>query len=137
MAFIGILRPCAIGKTVPGHKVAVIDHQGREVPPGTAGKPDPMRTEIVKAYVVLKPDQNPTHALAGDIQDWVKNQLSAHKCPREVEFVSHLPLTTIGKVIRRELRERAITEARTAIGRRSLAWQRPCDGVLRRFRKYA
>ncbi|MEX3011395.1 acyl-CoA synthetase [Hoeflea sp. TYP-13] len=77
------------------------------------GKPDPLRTEIVKAYIVLKPGQIPSHALAGEIQDWVKVRLSAHEYPREVEFVKTMPLTTTGKVIRRELRDRAIRETRS------------------------
>jgi len=77
------------------------------------GKPDPVRTEIVKAYVVLKPGIAPSHALAGELQDWIKTRLSAHEYPREIEFVKNLPLTTTGKVIRRELRERARREARS------------------------
>ncbi len=76
------------------------------------GKPDPLRTEIVKAYIVLKPDHRASHALAGEIQDWVKVRLSAHEYPREVEFVDAMPLTTTGKVIRRVLRDQAIREAR-------------------------
>lgn len=196
-AKLGVSRPGAIGKMVPGHSVAVIDSQGNEMPTGTAGqiavkrpdpvmflgywnnqkatdrkfvgdwmltgdqgimstdgyfeffgrdddvitsagyrigpgeiedcltghpavalaaavgKPDSMRTEIVKAYIVLKSDRRASHALAGEIQDWVKTRLSAHEYPREVEFVRSLPLTTTGKVIRRELRERAIGEARS------------------------
>jgi acetyl-CoA synthetase len=75
------------------------------------GKPDPVRTEIVKAYVVLRPGQEPSAALAADISDWVKSRLSMHEYPREVEFVDALPLTTSGKVIRHLLRERAASEA--------------------------
>ncbi|MCY6383663.1 AMP-binding protein [Hoeflea prorocentri] len=75
------------------------------------GKPDALRTEIVKAYIVLAPGHKPSHALAGEIQDWVKVRLSAHEYPREVEFLKSMPLTTTGKVIRRELRDRAIREA--------------------------
>ncbi|MBB3399148.1 MULTISPECIES: AMP-binding protein [unclassified Rhizobium] len=71
------------------------------------GKPDPVRTEIVKAYVVLAPGFEPSGRLACDIREWVKMRLSMHEYPREVEFVSELPLTTTGKVIRRILRERA------------------------------
>jgi len=71
------------------------------------GKPDPVRTEIVKAYVVLAPGFEPSGRLASDIREWVKMRLSMHEYPREVEFVSELPLTTTGKVIRRILRERA------------------------------
>lgn len=70
------------------------------------GKPDPVRTEIVKAYVVLAPGFQAGPALARDIADWVKQRLSMHEYPREVEFITDMPLTTSGKVIRRLLRER-------------------------------
>jgi len=76
------------------------------------GKPDPMRTEIVKAYVVAAPGFTADADLAASIRDWVKTRLSAHEYPREVEFVDSLPLTTTGKVIRRILRDRAIEDAR-------------------------
>lgn len=75
------------------------------------GKPDPVRTEIVKAYVVLAPGFEPSKALADDIGTWVKQRLSMHEYPREVEFIDALPLTTTGKVIRRLLREKAIADA--------------------------
>jgi acetyl-CoA synthetase len=74
------------------------------------GKPDPVRTEIVKAYVVLSQGFAPSAKLAAEIRDWVKMRLSMHEYPREVEFVDALPLTTTGKVIRRTLRERAAAE---------------------------
>ena len=81
------------------------------------GKPDPVRTEIVKAYVVLVPGQEPSEALAAEIRDWVKTRLSMHEYPREIEFVEGLPLTTSGKVIRRLLRDRAATEISPTSGR--------------------
>ncbi|MFI5013322.1 MAG: acyl-CoA synthetase [Hyphomicrobiales bacterium] len=71
------------------------------------GKPDPLRTEIVKAFVVLKEGQAPSEALAADIQSFVRARLSAHEYPREVAFRDSLPLTTTGKVIRRQLRAEA------------------------------
>ncbi|MFL4978709.1 MAG: acyl-CoA synthetase [Xanthobacteraceae bacterium] len=71
------------------------------------GKPDPMRTEIVKAFIVLKDSQAPSDALAADIQAFVKTRLSAHEYPREVAFIDSMPMTTTGKIIRRLLRERA------------------------------
>lgn len=74
------------------------------------GKPDPQRTEIVKAYVVLKPDARPSPELASEIQQWVRTRLAAHEYPREVAFVDSLPMTTTGKIIRRELRQRAAEE---------------------------
>ncbi|HEX3498678.1 MAG TPA: acyl-CoA synthetase [Stellaceae bacterium] len=70
------------------------------------GVPDPVRTELVKAFLVLKPGQAPSPALAREIQDFVKVRLAAHEYPRLVEFIDALPMTTTGKIIRRALRER-------------------------------
>lgn len=70
------------------------------------GKPDPVRTEIVKAFVVLKDGHPATQDLASEIRDWVKHRLSMHEYPREIEFLDALPMTTTGKIIRRELRAR-------------------------------
>jgi acetyl-CoA synthetase len=71
------------------------------------GKPDPVRTEIVKAFIVPKAGHDPSDALAADIQAFVKTRLSAHEYPREVAFIDAMPMTTTGKVIRRLLRQRA------------------------------
>jgi len=71
------------------------------------GKPDELRTEIVKAFVVLKPGHMASPALANEIQAFVRTRLSAHEYPREVAFIDEMPMTTTGKVIRRLLRERA------------------------------
>lgn len=71
------------------------------------GKPDPIRTEIVKAYIVLREGVEPAEGLKAELQDFVKRELAAHEYPREIEFVSELPMTATGKIIRRELRERA------------------------------
>jgi len=71
------------------------------------GKPDPVRTEIVKAFIVLKSGVAGTDTLAAEIQDFVRTRLSAHEYPREVAFIAEMPMTTTGKVIRRLLRERA------------------------------
>jgi len=190
-AAIGMVRPGAIGKAIPGHTVAVIDGEGREVKPGTigqiavkrpdpvmfleywgkpeatrgkfigdwmttgdqgvidgegyftfvgrdddvitssgyrigpgeiedclikhpavalaavVGKPDPVRTEIVKAFIVLKSGTTPSPALADDIQAFVRKHLSAHEYPREIAFIDEMPMTTTGKVIRRMLRAKA------------------------------
>ncbi|MEX2034741.1 MAG: acyl-CoA synthetase [Xanthobacteraceae bacterium] len=190
-ASIGVARPGAIGKAIPGHSVAVIDREGRPLKPGeigqiavrrpdpvmfleywgqpdatrekfigdwmttgdqcvvdeegyftfvgrdddvitsssyrigpgeiedclikhpavalaaVVGKPDPLRTEIVKAFIVLKSGQAPSEALAGEIQAFVRTRLSAHEYPREIAFIDEMPMTTTGKVIRRLLRERA------------------------------
>ena len=79
---------------------------------GVVGKPDPERTEIIKAYVVLKAEHAPTEALARDIRAFVRRRLAAHEYPREIAFVAELPMTVTGKVIRRELRARAVAELR-------------------------
>ncbi|MCV3767397.1 AMP-binding protein [Rhizobium sp. TRM95796] len=201
----GVSRAGAIGKTMPGHTVAVIDEVGRVLPSGKAGqiavrrpdpvmflgywnnpeatekkfigdwmltgdqgvmdaegyvdffgrdddvitssgyrigpaeiedclishpavrlaaavgKPDSLRTEIVKAYVVLVDGVIGDEALKQDISDWVRHRLSMHEYPREVDFIDALPLTTTGKVIRRELRDRAAREAAGDIRRRNSA----------------
>jgi len=70
------------------------------------GKPDPIRTEIVKAFIVLKKSYTPSDKLAAEIQSFVKTRLSAHEYPREVAFIDDMPMTTTGKIIRRLLRER-------------------------------
>jgi len=190
-AMIGVSRPGAIGKPVPGHDVAVIGEDGEKMKPGelgqiavkrpdpvmfieywgrteatrekfigdwmttgdqgmadedgyihfvgrdddvitssgyrigpgeiedclighpavalaaVVGKPDPVRTEIVKAFVVLKPGQMKSDALATELQEFVKTRLAAHEYPREIAFIDQMPMTTTGKIIRRLLREPA------------------------------
>jgi len=75
------------------------------------GKPDLVRTEIVKAYVVLAEGFEPSAELAEEIGRFVRERLSAHEYPREVAFVQEMPLTTTGKVIRRHFRDEARREA--------------------------
>jgi acetyl-CoA synthetase len=70
------------------------------------GIPDPIRTEAVKAWIVLRPGFSPSDRLAREIQDFVKVQLAAHEYPRHVQFTDTLPMTATGKVLRRELRAR-------------------------------
>jgi acetyl-CoA synthetase len=192
---LGVGRAGAIGKAIPGHVVAVIDADGRPLPPGevgqiavrrpdpvmfigydgdpvataakfigdwmttgdsgvidgegyvsfvgrdddvitsagyrigpgeiedslighpavqlavAVGKPDPVRTEIVKAFVQLKPGHVPSADLADSIRAHVRERLSAHEYPREIEFVDDIPMTTSGKLIRRAFRDRVRAEA--------------------------
>jgi len=70
------------------------------------GIPDPLRTEAVKAWIVLRPGFAPGDQLAREIQDFVKVKLAAHEYPRHVEFAEALPMTATGKVLRRDLRAR-------------------------------
>ncbi|AHD10207.1 AMP-binding protein [Phaeobacter gallaeciensis] len=74
---------------------------------GVVGKPDALRTEIVKAYVVLKAGATATEK---ELQDHVKQRLASYSYPREVAFVEALPMTVTGKVIRKELKARAAGE---------------------------
>ena len=77
---------------------------------GVIGKPDPQRTEIVKAYVLLRENIEPTDDLRAGLQDFVKTRLAAYEYPREIEFVDELPMTITGKIIRKELKARAKRE---------------------------
>ena len=70
------------------------------------GVPDALRTETIKAWVVLKPGHAPSASLAAQIQDFVRGRLAAHEYPRSIAFTDQLPMTVTGKIIRRELRER-------------------------------
>lgn len=202
-AELGVTRAGAIGKPVPGHRVAIIDGDGRELPAGelgeiavrrpdpvmfleywqrpdataekyrgdwlltgdqglmdedgyfrfvgrdddiiisagyrigpseiedclighpavalaaAVGKPDPLRTEIIKAFVKLQPGNEPSDGLADDIKQFVRARLSAAEYPREVAFVDDIPLTTTGKIVRRILRDRAVEEAAREAGEHS------------------
>lgn len=72
------------------------------------GKPDPERTELVKAYVVLRPGNAPTPELTIELEQFVKQRLSAHAYPREIEFVDVLPKTPSGKIQRFLLRQQEV-----------------------------
>ncbi|UWR27650.1 AMP-binding protein [Sulfitobacter sp. S223] len=74
---------------------------------GVVGKPDALRTEVVKAYVVVKKG---AQVAAPELQAWVKERLASYSYPREIEFLDALPMTVTGKVIRRELKARAMVE---------------------------
>ena len=69
------------------------------------GSPDPVRGEVVKAFVLPRPDAEPGEALAQEIQALVRERLAAYQYPREIEFVNELPLTATGKIRRNVLRE--------------------------------
>ena len=75
------------------------------------GKPDPLRSQIVKAFVVLKDEVSPSAQLGDEIRLHVKSKMAANIYPREIEFVKSIPLTTTGKVIRRHFRELAERES--------------------------
>ncbi|MEJ7935807.1 AMP-binding protein [Sphingobium sp. AN558] len=76
------------------------------------GKPDPERTEIIKAFVVLKPGYAPGADLTEELRLHVRSRLSAHAYPREIEFVADLPKTPSGKVQRFLLRNQEIARTK-------------------------
>ena len=66
------------------------------------GVPDPQKGEVVKAYIVPRPGQEPT---AESIQAWARENMSAYKCPAHIEFRTELPTLGTGKLLRRALKE--------------------------------
>lgn len=92
---------------------AIVEHRA-VAEAAVVGKPDPLRGEIVKAFVALKPGYEPSDELARDIQEHVKRVTAPYKYPREIEFVAELPKTVSGKIRRVELRRREIEKARSA-----------------------
>ena len=71
------------------------------------GVPDPHRGETVKAFVVLKPGQSAT---AEEIVRFCRERLAAYKVPKGIEFRTELPKSTIGKVLRRVLRDEELAK---------------------------
>ena len=78
------------------------------------GVPDPQRTEIVKAIIVLNETHVADAGLEADIREFVKTRLAAHEYPREIEFVNALPLTATGKIRRKDLRDREIARQKAS-----------------------
>jgi acetyl-CoA synthetase len=70
------------------------------------GAPDPVRGQVVKACVVLRAGHPPGRELEAALREHVKGRLAAYQYPRLVEFMDALPMTSSGKVDRRELRGR-------------------------------
>ncbi len=75
---------------------------------GVIGKPDQLRGNIIKAFIVLTPGHTESDELKADIQKHVKSRLAGHAYPREIEVVKTLPKTRSGKIMRRLLRAREL-----------------------------
>ncbi|MEV3918950.1 acetate--CoA ligase [Bacillus subtilis] len=71
---------------------------------GVIGKPDPVRGEIIKAFIALREGFEPSDKLKEEIRLFVKQGLAAHAAPREIEFKDKLPKTRSGKIMRRVLK---------------------------------
>ena len=82
---------------------ALVEHPG-VMESAVVGKPDEIRGEIVKAFVVLSEGFDPSEDLVVEIQDFVKQLTAPYKYPREIEFREALPKTISGKIRRVELR---------------------------------
>jgi acyl-coenzyme A synthetase/AMP-(fatty) acid ligase len=84
---------------------ALVEHPA-VVEAAVVASPDPVRGEIVKAFIILAPGHTAGDALAAELQEHVRTVTAPYKYPREIEFVTELPKTISGKIRRVELRER-------------------------------
>jgi len=86
---------------------ALVEYEG-VIEAGVIGKPDEIRGEIIKAFVVLKPGVTPSEELKTKLQEHVKHHLAGHAYPREIEFIDKLPKTRSGKIMRRILKAKEL-----------------------------
>ncbi|PSS52734.1 AMP-binding protein [Pseudomonas sp. BBP2017] len=93
---------------------ALIEHPA-VIEAAVVGKPDPERTELIKAFVVLASGQQPSEELAEALKQHVRQRLYAHAYPREIEFVRELPKTPSGKLQRFILRNQEIAKQQAAL----------------------
>ena len=89
----------------PAEVESVLIEHPAVVESAVVGKPDDLRGEVVKAFIVLKSTYSPSEDLKQAIQLFVKGKLAKHNYPRELEFVDDLPKTPSGKIMRRLLRK--------------------------------
>ncbi len=97
-----------------GHRVgpfevesALVEHKAI-AEAGVIGKPDAERGEIIKAFIVLNQEFQPSDTLKTEIQEFIKDRLAAHAYPREIEFIESMPKTRSGKIMRRLLKAREL-----------------------------
>ena len=90
---------------------ALLEHPA-VVEAAVVGKPDPQRTEIIKAFIILQDGYRGTPELAEELRLHVRNRLAAHAYPREIEFPDELPKTPSGKVQRFILRQQEINRTK-------------------------
>jgi len=89
----------------------VINTAGERIGPfevGVIGKPDKVRGQIIKAFVVTKPDVVQSDELKEKLRLHVKKHLAGHAYPREIEFIEKLPKTRSGKIMRRILKAKEL-----------------------------
>ena len=100
--------------SVAGHRIgtmevesAIVDHEAA-AEAAVIGKPDPIKGERIKAFVILKQGYKPSEELKKSIQEHVKHVLGAIAYPEEIEFVDKLPKTRSGKIMRRVLKAKEL-----------------------------
>ena len=96
---------CGAYRIGPGEIEACLTGHAAVAVAAAVGSPDPIRGEVVKAFVQLRDGIAATPTLAHELQEYVRARLSAHEYPREIEFIDIVPTTFNGKVKRKELRE--------------------------------
>jgi acetyl-CoA synthetase len=82
---------------------ALLEHEA-VAESAVVGKPDPINMEVVKAFIALKPNFEPTDMTKLEIMNFIRKRLSPLAMPQEIEFVDSLPKTRSGKIMRRLLR---------------------------------
>lgn len=83
---------------------ALIKHDAVQMA-AVIGVPDVVRTEVIKAFVIPAPGIEASDALIEELRDFVRGRLAKHEVPKMIEFVDAFPMTTTGKIMRRELRK--------------------------------
>ena len=86
---------------------ALIKHKAVQIA-AAIGVPDPVRTEIIKAFIILSDGYEGNEELKEELKNFVRQKLAKHEVPKEIEFVKSLPMTTTGKIMRKELRNREL-----------------------------
>jgi acetyl-CoA synthetase len=100
------IGPGEIEECLVGHRAVALA--------AVIGIPDPVRSQIVKAFVVTSAGAVPSEDLAAELKALVRDRLAAYEVPREIEFVAELPLTVTGKIRRTALRELEATRRAAA-----------------------
>jgi acetyl-CoA synthetase len=94
----------------PGEVEAVLVKHPRVAQAAVVGTPDPVRGEVVKAFIVLDEGVDPAAGLERELQTFVKTELAAYEYPRQVEFIDALPMTVTGKIQRSVLRKHELAK---------------------------
>ena len=84
---------------------ALIKHKAVQIA-AAIGVPDPIRTETIKAFIILSEGFEGNQQLEEELKNFVRQKLAKHEVPKEIEFVNSLPMTTTGKIMRKELRQK-------------------------------